>query len=95
MLFRLHKKIKRQYKKQKIMLSENDGAFSQLQKHWLLCNIMLREVKIGQLDNKYDLSPKQLVQLGCDIESQVLARAVKWHIEQRVILNQHKTIVFN
>ena len=44
---------------------------------------------------RHDHTPQQLVQLGCDIECQVLARAVKWHIEQRVILNQHKTVVFN
>lgn len=44
---------------------------------------------------RHDHTPKQLVQLGCDVECQVLARAVKWHIEQRVIINQHKTVVFN
>jgi formyltetrahydrofolate deformylase len=32
--------------------------------------------------------------LGQDIERQVLARAVKYHTEQRVILNGHKTVVF-
>ncbi|GGH59985.1 formyltetrahydrofolate deformylase [Comamonas phosphati] len=31
---------------------------------------------------------------GRDTESQVLARAVKWHSERRVILNGHKTVVF-
>lgn len=31
---------------------------------------------------------------GQDTESQVLARAVKWHSERRVILNGHKTVVF-
>ncbi|NGX50616.1 MAG: Formyltetrahydrofolate deformylase [Chlamydiae bacterium] len=44
---------------------------------------------------RHDHTPEQLVQLGCDVECQVLARAVKWHIEQRVIINQHKTVVFN
>ncbi len=29
-----------------------------------------------------------------DTESQVLARAVKWHSEHRVLLNGHKTVVF-
>ena len=43
----------------------------------------------------HDQSAKALVQLGQDIECQVLSRAVKWHIEQRVIINQHKTVVFN
>jgi len=31
---------------------------------------------------------------GRDTESQVLARAVKWHAEHRVLLNGHKTVVF-
>ncbi|HEY0201000.1 MAG TPA: formyltetrahydrofolate deformylase [Burkholderiaceae bacterium] len=32
--------------------------------------------------------------LGRDTESQVLARAVKWHSEHRVLPNGHKTVVF-
>ncbi len=32
--------------------------------------------------------------LGRDTESQVLARAVKWHSEHRVLLNGHKTVIF-
>jgi formyltetrahydrofolate deformylase len=32
--------------------------------------------------------------IGRDTESQVLARAVKWHSEHRVILNGHKTVIF-
>ena len=32
--------------------------------------------------------------LGRDTESQVLARAVKWHSERRVLLNGHKTVIF-
>ena len=40
-------------------------------------------------------SVEEFMQLGQDIECQVLARAVKWHSEQRVILNNHKTVVFN
>jgi len=44
---------------------------------------------------RHDQTAKELVHLGQDVEFQVLARAVKWHIEQRVILNGHKTVVFN
>ncbi len=43
---------------------------------------------------RHDHQPKDLVQLGQDIESRVLAKAVKYHVEQRVFLNAHKTIVF-
>jgi formyltetrahydrofolate deformylase len=35
-----------------------------------------------------------LTSRGRDTESQVLARAVKWHSEHRVLLNGHKTVVF-
>lgn len=37
---------------------------------------------------------EELVRRGSDIECQVLARAVNWHCEHRVLLNEHKTIVF-
>ncbi len=39
-------------------------------------------------------SVEDLTALGRDTESQVLARAVKWHGEHRVLLNGHKTVVF-
>ena len=38
--------------------------------------------------------PDQLVELGRDIECQVLARAVGWHVERRVLIEGGKTIVF-
>ena len=44
---------------------------------------------------RHDFLPTELVRLGQDVECQVLARAVKWHVEQRVILNGNKTVVFN
>lgn len=40
------------------------------------------------------MSAEDFVATGRDIESRVLARAVKLHLERRVILNGHKTIVF-
>ena len=39
-------------------------------------------------------SPDDLIAAGRDIESRVLARAVKLHLESRVMLNGHKTVVF-
>jgi len=44
---------------------------------------------------RHDHTPKQLVQLGCDVECLVLARALKYQVEQRVFLNNNKTVVFN
>jgi len=39
-------------------------------------------------------TPKDLVDLGRDIECVVLARAIKYHIEHRVLINGHKTVIF-
>ncbi|MAZ89397.1 MAG: formyltetrahydrofolate deformylase [Cellvibrionaceae bacterium] len=39
-------------------------------------------------------TPEQLVEIGHDIESVVLYRAVRWHAERRVLLNGHRTVVF-
>jgi formyltetrahydrofolate deformylase len=39
-------------------------------------------------------TPDDLVAVGRDVESVVLARAVKYHTEHRVLLNGGKTIVF-
>jgi formyltetrahydrofolate deformylase len=39
-------------------------------------------------------SPDALIRKGRDIERRVLSRAVRYHIEDRVILNGGKTVVF-
>jgi formyltetrahydrofolate deformylase len=39
-------------------------------------------------------APRDLVRKGRDIERRVLARAVRWHLEDRVLLNGRKTVVF-
>ncbi len=40
-------------------------------------------------------TPRDLVALGQDVERRVLAQAVKWHVEHRVLLNGHRTVVFD
>lgn len=40
-------------------------------------------------------TPEKLVEIGRDIEAVVLGRAVRWHAEHRVLLNGHKTVVFD
>lgn len=40
-------------------------------------------------------TPEELVEIGRDIESVVLQRAVRWHAEHRVLLNGNKTVVFS
>jgi formyltetrahydrofolate deformylase len=40
------------------------------------------------------MGPEALAAIGRDVESVVLARAVRWHVEHRVLLNGHRTVVF-
>jgi formyltetrahydrofolate deformylase len=42
----------------------------------------------------HTLSAEDLAAVGRDVECVVLARAVRWHVEHRVLLNGHKTVVF-
>ncbi len=43
----------------------------------------------------HSMSSQEVVRVGSDIECRVLARAVKWHCEHRVLLSGHRTVVFN
>lgn len=43
----------------------------------------------------HDMSPDELTQIGSDVESLVLSRAVKAHVEHRIFLNGQRTVVFN
>ncbi|HEX7056792.1 MAG TPA: formyltetrahydrofolate deformylase [Bacilli bacterium] len=40
-------------------------------------------------------SVDELKRIGRNIERTVLARAVKWHLEDRILVHQNKTVVFN
>ena len=40
-------------------------------------------------------TPQALVEIGRDVERVVLHRAVLWHAQHRVLLNEDKTVVFN
>ena len=40
------------------------------------------------------LSAEDFTAVGRDIECMVLARAVRWHVEHRVLVNGHKCVVF-
>ncbi|MBK6297877.1 MAG: formyltetrahydrofolate deformylase [Sphingomonadales bacterium] len=42
----------------------------------------------------HDRTALQLVETGQDIEARVLARAVRWHAEKRILINGSKTVVF-
>ncbi|MFG1491598.1 formyltetrahydrofolate deformylase, partial [Oceanospirillum sp. HFRX-1_2] len=38
---------------------------------------------------------EDMVRLGKDVEKAVLARGLRWHIEDRVLVHENKTVVFN
>ena len=50
------------------------------------------EQDVARVD--HSLTVDDLTAQGRDTESQVLARAVKWHSEYRVLVNGHKTVIF-
>ncbi len=50
------------------------------------------EQDVARVDHA--MTPTELVRVGSDIESQVLARAVRRHVEHRILLNGHRTVVF-
>jgi formyltetrahydrofolate deformylase len=50
------------------------------------------EQDIARVDHA--MTPRDLVRLGSDTESLVLARAVRRHVEHRILLNGHRTVVF-
>jgi len=50
------------------------------------------EQDVARVD--HNATVEDLTRLGRDTEAQVLARAVRWHGEHRVILNGHKTVIF-
>jgi formyltetrahydrofolate deformylase len=43
---------------------------------------------------EHGMDPELLSAAGRDVECLVLARAVRWHVENRILLNGHKTVVF-
>ena len=50
------------------------------------------EQDIARVDHSHD--PAELTAIGRDVECSVLARAVRWHAERRVLIDRNKTVVF-
>jgi formyltetrahydrofolate deformylase len=50
------------------------------------------EQDVARVD--HSLSAEDLTAVGRDVECVVLARAVRWHVERRVLMNGAKTVVF-
>ncbi len=51
------------------------------------------EQEVIRIDHTYD--PRSLSTVGRDAESMALSRAVRWHCQQRVLLNGDSTVVFS
>ena len=51
------------------------------------------EQDVARVD--HSLSAHDFTAVGRDVECLVLARAVRWHVEHRVLLNGQKTVVFH
>ncbi|WP_374762968.1 formyltetrahydrofolate deformylase [Yunchengibacter salinarum] len=50
------------------------------------------EQEVERVD--HTMTPEQLVDIGRDIESRVLVRAVRWHAQHRILPNNDRTVVF-
>ena len=51
------------------------------------------EQDVARVDHTKTL--QNFISIGRDIESLVLTRAINWHLEHRIIINENRTIVFN
>ena len=50
------------------------------------------EQDVKRVSHRHNVA--ELKEFGRDIERNVLARAVRWHAEDRIILHQNRTVVF-
>jgi formyltetrahydrofolate deformylase len=63
--------------------------------HYVTANLdegPIIEQDVARIDHTF--TAEQMAAVGRDVECQVLARAVIWHAENRVLLNGHRTVVF-
>jgi formyltetrahydrofolate deformylase len=50
------------------------------------------EQEVARVDHAHSVA--ELARVGRDVECVALARAVRWHVEHRVLLHGHRTVVF-
>lgn len=63
--------------------------------HYVTANLdegPIIEQEVARVDHTHQ--PEQLTAIGQDLECYALSRALKYHIEQRVLLNGDKTVIF-
>ncbi len=51
------------------------------------------EQDVARVDHTKTL--ENFISIGRDIESLVLTRAINWHLDHRIIINENRTVVFN
>jgi formyltetrahydrofolate deformylase len=64
--------------------------------HYVTANLdegPIIEQEVARVDHGDDI--EELTALGRDVENVALARAVRWHLEHRVLVDGHKTVIFN
>jgi formyltetrahydrofolate deformylase len=64
--------------------------------HYVTANLdegPIIEQQVTRVDHADDI--EELTALGRDVENMALARAVRWHLEHRVLLDGHKTVIFD
>ena len=62
-----------------------------------LCNEILSSIHNIGYKEPTEIQKKAIpnILIGRDIESLVLTRAINWHLEHRIIINENRTVVFN
>jgi formyltetrahydrofolate deformylase len=50
------------------------------------------EQEVARVDHSHSVA--EMTRVGRDVECVALARAVRWHVERRVLLHGHRTVVF-
>ena len=63
--------------------------------HYVTANLdegPIIEQELARVD--HSMSPNQLVEMGHDVERLALQRAVRWHTENRILLNGARTVIF-
>lgn len=81
-----------------ILVSREDHCLQELLYRWRSGSLHMDEGPIIEQDVvrvDHNATPKLLVERGRDVERLVLARAVRLHLERRVLINGRKTVVFS
>jgi formyltetrahydrofolate deformylase len=65
------------------------------------CHYVTEELDAGPIIDQdvirisHQDQPEDMVRLGRDVEKTVLARGLRWHLQDRILVQGNKTVVFN